>query len=367
MQNNNSNVNTDTNTIIEFNDGTLKLKKAIIRFGIFVFFYSLLRFLGAIIGKFLLHIDFFTLFPDSWVSGVELIISSIIFYIIPLIPFFMFFPRKLYKRNNKTYIGSEYTKPKAFSFYPATYTLGILTSSLTILILIGIAYLVDFNISSDDITNYFSTEQTNIFLQFSIIAIFVPIMEEFFFRGVLLGTLRPFGDKFAIIASGLFFGIMHGNILQAPFATVIGIVLGYIYVRSNSLIVTIGFHALINGTSTILSYYSIKLVDFLFDKASGEATTAQGVDYIIATLFEWILFAVIICGALSLIRLVIKYIRSGIKKVRVSYLENEYFGLTERKKFALLFSNPFVILGFAICLFYIISSTLDFINSCNLQ
>ena len=355
-----------TNTDIQ-SDNKKTLKKAIMRFGILAFVYSLMRLCAGLTLKGLDAVGFFGLFPQSWQSAVEMLIGCIFFYFIPLIPFFILFPRKLYKRNNKTYIGSEYTKPKAFSFYPAVYSLGILTSALTILLLIAVAYLMDIKVTSDNITNYFSEEHINIFVQLLITAVFVPIMEEFFFRGVMLGSLRPFGDRFAIFASGLFFGLMHGNILQAPFATIIGFALGYIYVRSNSLKVTIGFHMLVNGTATILSYFSLKSVDFIFGKSLGKVSKLDGVNYVIAFILEMVLFAVIICGVISLVKQVIKYIVSSVKKVRISYLENKCEGVTEPKKLLYFFTNPFVLLGLGFCLFYIISSTVNFINSCNPQ
>lgn len=358
------NINTNNNLIIDKNKA---LKNAIMKFGIFVFIYSLMRLCANFTLDLLINAGFFDLFNGNWKYAVELIISSVFFYFIPLIPFFILFPKKLYKRYNKTYIGSEYTKPKAFSFYPATYTLGILTSAVTVIILLLITYLITPNVTEESITNYFGEEQTNIFVQFFIVAIFVPIMEEFFFRGVLLGTLRPFGDRFAIFASGLFFGLMHGNILQAPFASVIGFVFGYIYVRSNSLAVTTGFHMLINGTSTLLSYFSLKSVDFIFGKAFGEVSKLDGVNYVIAFILEMILFAVMITGLIQLIKLIVKYIRSGKKKVRISYLENEYAGFSEAKKLLYLFTNPFVLLALGFCLYYIVSSTIDFINSCSPQ
>ena len=369
MQNENNQINTITNendVTQVVTDNKQVMKTAVMKFGIFAFVYSVMRFFAVGTIALLNEFEFFSLFPITWQKTVTDIIASIFFYIIPLIPCFLLFPKKLYKRRNKTYIGSEYTKPKAFSFYPATYTLGMFTNISTVAILLLIAKLVDFNITSDDITDYFNQGESNIIVQILIVAVFVPIMEEFFFRGKLLGVLRPFGDKFAIFASGLFFGIMHGNILQAPFATVVGFALGYIYVRSNSLAVTIGFHALVNGTSTILSYYSVKVVDFIFDKSEGTSTSLQGLDYVIATVLEWVIFGILICGAISLIRLTIRYIVSGIKKVRVSYLENKYADFSEGKKLGILFSNPFVILAFVVCIYHIASSTIDFINSCNL-
>ena len=60
------------------------------------------------------------------------------------------------------------------------------------------------------------------------IAVIPPLTEEFAFRGIILGKLRKFGDTFAILMSAVLFGLLHGNIIQIPFAFVIGIVFGFI-------------------------------------------------------------------------------------------------------------------------------------------
>ncbi|MBQ2784987.1 MAG: CPBP family intramembrane metalloprotease [Oscillospiraceae bacterium] len=55
-----------------------------------------------------------------------------------------------------------------------------------------------------------------------------PLFEEVIFRGYVLRKLEPYGRKFAILGSAFLFGIFHGNILQTPFAFVVGLILGYV-------------------------------------------------------------------------------------------------------------------------------------------
>lgn len=58
-------------------------------------------------------------------------------------------------------------------------------------------------------------------------AIAAPIAEEVLFRGFILGTLRPYGKRFSILGSAFLFAMFHGNLLQAPYAFLAGLVLGY--------------------------------------------------------------------------------------------------------------------------------------------
>lgn len=66
-------------------------------------------------------------------------------------------------------------------------------------------------------------------------AIFAPVAEEILFRGYILHTLKPYGKRFAILGSGLLFGIFHGNLLQMPYAVIMGFVLGYLAVEHSFL------------------------------------------------------------------------------------------------------------------------------------
>lgn len=68
------------------------------------------------------------------------------------------------------------------------------------------------------------TDSFEMFLYASILA---PITEEILFRGLIQRTLLPYGKKFAIFCSAFAFGLYHGNLLQSPYAFLVGLVLGY--------------------------------------------------------------------------------------------------------------------------------------------
>ncbi|MDD6284184.1 MAG: type II CAAX endopeptidase family protein [Firmicutes bacterium] len=84
----------------------------------------------------------------------------------------------------------------------------------------------------------------------------VPALtEEFAMRGVLLGLLRPFGDTFAVVASATVFSLMHGNMMQAPSAFCIGLLFGYIAVKTGSVWPGVIVHFANNFISTLLQYF----------------------------------------------------------------------------------------------------------------
>lgn len=62
-----------------------------------------------------------------------------------------------------------------------------------------------------------------------------PVVEEIIFRGLVLRGLEKYGKRFAILISAILFGLFHGNIVQSPYAFMVGLVLGYVAMEYNIL------------------------------------------------------------------------------------------------------------------------------------
>ncbi len=88
-------------------------------------------------------------------------------------------------------------------------------------------------------------------------SLLAPIGEELFFRGVILRRLSTVSQRFAIFASALIFGMMHGNLLQTILGFGIGVVFAYTAVKTGSLILPIAGHIFINTaalSTTVVTY-----------------------------------------------------------------------------------------------------------------
>lgn len=88
-------------------------------------------------------------------------------------------------------------------------------------------------------------------IYFISIAIVPPIIEEFIFRGAILGSLRKHGDAFAIIVSSVLFGFMHANFMQTPVTFLTGLILGYLTIKTNSIIPSIILHFVNNSWAAV--------------------------------------------------------------------------------------------------------------------
>lgn len=114
--------------------------------------------------------------------------------------------------------------------------------------LVGIDANIDMEYKCDSILD--------VILFYVTVAIVPALVEEFAFRGIILGNLRKHSDSFAVLISGVVFGLMHGNFAQIPFATIVGLVLGYITVKTDSLLPAIIIHFLNNSISVTLTLLS---------------------------------------------------------------------------------------------------------------
>lgn len=96
-----------------------------------------------------------------------------------------------------------------------------------------------------EITVVFSAD--NEFMLILSVAILVPIAEELLFRGVLLGELRRLMPSWVgVVVVGVLFGIFHGNLIQGVYAAGIGIILGLVYVWTDSIWSSILMHIVFN-------------------------------------------------------------------------------------------------------------------------
>ena len=92
-----------------------------------------------------------------------------------------------------------------------------------------------------------------------------PVVEELLFRGLLYTRAsRGFGPYPALFISALAFGIFHGNLTQGTAAAVLGLILGYTYMRTGALLVPVLMHAVSNTAAILLTDVAGGVPDSLF-------------------------------------------------------------------------------------------------------
>ena len=100
----------------------------------------------------------------------------------------------------------------------------------------------------------------NFFLSLLTVAILPAICEEFTHRGLLLSGYKKLGFKKAVCLSALMFGLIHLNVGQFFYATIIGLILGVITLYSRSIVPAIIVHFMNNGKNVEIEYAEAKRI-----------------------------------------------------------------------------------------------------------
>ncbi len=150
------------------------------------------------------------------------------------------------------------------------------------------------------------------------VVIIAALSEELALRGFVMGNLRKYGDTFAILASSIVFALMHGNLVQAPFALIAGFGLGYLSVKTGTIWTGIAIHAGNNFISTAVSY-------------AMEVLPEETVNVI----YVCVLYGFMVFGMIALWLL-----KSSDKMLP---LRKDYLGTPTKEKMKLFFINPAMI------------------------
>ncbi len=155
--------------------------------------------------------------------------------------------------------------------------------------------------------------QTNIW-NVVFLVIVGPIFEEWLFRKQLIDHTRKYGEKTAILLSGLAFGLFHMNLFQFFYAFLLGLMFGYVYTRTSKLRYSTAMHMIINFNGGVLAPWILTRVDLdQLEKVSEAAENgnaaameqwaSQNVEGLAIMLVYFVLYgAVILAGFVLLVR-----------------------------------------------------------------
>lgn len=219
--------------------------------GFFVFAYSLTMTVSALI-----VVEFFKnlssgnyAFSDSY-STVTYFMDIFISVFAVVVP--VFFYIKLSRCNLNDIISTKYVKQR--------YMLPVLFLGMGGAMIANVATsIIADNFSLFGIQNTSSglsggdSSILNIVLNIISTAIVPAFAEEFAFRGIVMGSLRKYGDTIAIIGSAILFGAMHQNISQIPFAFILGLIFAHVDCKFNSILPSIAIHFVNNLYAVTMS------------------------------------------------------------------------------------------------------------------
>jgi len=156
----------------------------------------------------------------------------------------------------KQHVFTKIKSTKKFICLGTISCIGVgMVSSILYLIYATILKIAGITIPQPD----FSFPKQNIYLiLFLMYVCFVgPILEEIIFRGFILNSLKRYGNLTAIIVSSILFSMFHLNLVQFVNPVLMGIVLAFIAIKSESIIPSIIAHIFNNTITFIMSGVAI--------------------------------------------------------------------------------------------------------------
>lgn len=138
------------------------------------------------------------------------------------------------------------------------------------------------------------------------------VCEELLFRGVIASGLKKFGFMVALIVSSIIFTLMHGNAEQTVHQFIIGLVVGYIFLKTGNLWLSILVH-FFNNFISVTEYYILNLIiqNSNIGSTSGEIIVTTStinpwlqlvIDLVVALIFAGIAFLLVKSLTRSLIK-----------------------------------------------------------------
>jgi membrane protease YdiL (CAAX protease family) len=125
------------------------------------------------------------------------------------------------------------------------------------------------------------------------VCVLAPVLEEMFFRGIILRSfLRQYPKWTAILGSATLFGFAHMNLYQFVGALITGVFLGWLYERTRSLLPCIWLHAVYNSACLVVPACTDSGAnDFSF---TGVPAVLWGGAFLLALTGAWILQLVLV-------------------------------------------------------------------------
>lgn len=106
------------------------------------------------------------------------------------------------------------------------------------------------------------------------VVVIAPIVEEILFRGIIMhGLMRNYRAWYAVFLSGLLFSLFHLNPWQMTYTFFLGLLLGWLMVRTRSLPLTILVHALNNLIVLLSITFQKQLQEFFLYQLPREKNT----------------------------------------------------------------------------------------------
>jgi membrane protease YdiL (CAAX protease family) len=216
----------------------------------FIYFITMMLF---VLLRFASSAGFFDKLPDAWANVTFSVIIQVgIMFLVPITLLLLIF-----KKGVKNTFSSLGFKKISLNSVGIAILIGVLAFFLNLIVSTVFNGLIGFFGYNPTSSGNGATYDT--FLKFLqallLVAVLPAVFEEIMHRGVLLkGYQKEIGVKRALIYSSLLFGLMHLNVGQVFYATIMGALIGVTVIVSGSIFPAMIVHFINNAINIYLVY-----------------------------------------------------------------------------------------------------------------
>jgi sodium transport system permease protein len=161
------------------------------------------------------------------------------------------------KTNIKKTLRLNPTKPAnfvlaLFAIIPALIIVAVISQAINLIFPVSESYM-------EGMKNFLDAQQHGFWLSIFVIGILPGICEETMFRGFIINGFKKMGFWRSIVISGVLFGVFHLDPFRLLPASLLGMWLGYMLLRTNSIYVPMFAHFVNNSFTIIVTSYGDKI------------------------------------------------------------------------------------------------------------
>lgn len=186
-----------------------------------------------------------------------------------------------------------------------------------------------------------------------------PLVEELLFRKFLIDRVIKYGEGVAVVLSGIMFGLFHGNLNQFFYATLIGMMFAFLYVKTGRLWYSVLLHIIINFFGSVVAMLVMKNVDLegIVALESLDPTNTEALMEQVMTLLPSLIIYLGYAGSLLLV-VIAGVVIFALNRRKFVCLPGE-IGMTAKETRRLVYGNVGMILY---VLFWIVMMVIQFMR-----
>ena len=164
---------------------------------------------------------------------------------------------RISKTDIKRTLRLNKTKPMnlllaLLAIIPALVVVGVISQVINLIYPVSDSYI-------EGMKNFLNAQNYGFWFSIFVIGVLPGICEEVLFRGFIINGFRKLGFWRAIVISGVLFGIFHLDPFRLIPASLLGIWMGYMLLRTNSIFVPMFAHFVNNSFTIIITSYGEKI------------------------------------------------------------------------------------------------------------